>query len=160
MNTEILMENPPINKTLNPAFTGFLIAQFLKEHCKKNSNINSSYIFLVLPFIIHPKYRSIINRSQKKNFLALIEDNRPTLENFDSSVHYFISYTYEGLYFLLKTNIISLTNGKIVFNKNNIKTSVYSPDINNEIKASKKLAILLSNKFDTITIYNILGITL
>lgn len=161
MNIQHSSYENSINKSLNPAFCGFLIAQFIKIHSQKNSNtINTPYLFLILPFAIHPKFRLAINTSNKKNFISLVNDYSNDFEIFEKTLYYFLPYTYEGLYFLLKSGVITIHEEKIIFNNRKIKPNKFNVNLKNEINACKKLANLLSNKFDTITIYNCLGVSL
>ncbi|MBU3096317.1 hypothetical protein KPE82_11960 [Acinetobacter baumannii] len=156
-----MIEKYEINKFLNPAFSGFLIAHFLRVFSKKNINgIEPVYILFVLPFCIHPEFRYLLNESSIKNIILLIEKNKDKFNSFDKVMNYFLPYTYEGLYFLTKAKVIKVVDNKIVLNSRYFKPNEYSKYIKNEVKAAKKLASLLANKFDILTILKSLGVEL
>lgn len=157
----MLIEKYEINRFLNPAFSAFLISIFLKEFSNKNnSGIEPLYLLLILPFSIHPKFRHLLNESKNRNLLLIIEKNTELFDNFDKVFTYFLSYTYEGLYFLLKAKVITISDEKLVFNPKKFKPHHYKKYIKNEVKAAKKLSLLLANKFDVFTVFKSLGIEL
>lgn len=156
-----MIEKYEINKFLNPAFSGFLIANFLKDFSKKNTNgIEPFYILFVLPFSIHPEFRHLLNESNIKNIILIIERNKNRFNSFDKVLNYFLPYTYEGLYFLVKAEVIKIVDEKIILNPRSFKSNNYEKYIRNEVKAAKKLASLLANKFDVLTILKSLGVEL
>lgn len=154
-----MIEKYEFNNFLNPAFSGFMIAQFLKEFSKKNINgIEPIYILFVLPFAIHPEFRHLLNQTKNKNFILIIEKDRELFNSFEKVFNYFLPYTYEGLYFLLKSKVIKITDEKIIFNSRTFKHKNYNKCIKNEVSAAKKLSSLLANKFDVVTILKILEV--
>lgn len=150
-----------LNKFINPAFSAFLIASFIKYFSKKNINgIEPLYLLLVLPFSVHPQFRHILNESRSQNILITIEKNKILFDGFNKVFTYFLPYTYEGLYFLVKAKVIDVSNEKIVFNPKTFKSNKYNKYIQNEVKATQKLSSLLANKFDVSTVLKSLGVEL
>lgn len=154
-----MLEKYEYNSFMNPAFSGFIIAQFLKEFTKKNlTGIEPVYILFILPLTIHPEFRHLLNTTRAKNFILIIEKNRNLFSSFDKILKFYLPYTYEGLHFLLKSNVITIDNDKIIFNQRSFKSNNYSKHIKNEVSVAKKLSTLLANKFDVITILKVLEV--
>lgn len=134
----------------NPAFTGAIVFDFVKEH-QKSRPMGASMIFLPLALAValHKPTRERLPYSTVTSMYEWIQDNEDLRIGLDKRISGILPYVQEGTRFVLAKSLLEFTNGHHlkVSNSRAGFTTAFLKDATDEVRDIVKSARFLARWF-------------
>lgn len=101
---------------LNPAFCSVVLHNAIKGYqSQQELGMPFPLIFIILPFVLHPKTRDALPSTTTKNFYSWLQENHQTYIGFSHRAKNLVLHTKESITFGIKQQIFQVNNdGRII----------------------------------------------